>query len=304
MRKSLACFLLSAQNPQLTVCSAVMTVMENLNLAHCSPRKASTIGWFSKYDANIIGGLMVGAGMTLTGACPGTVLVQLSTGIRSGWLVMLGGVLGGIVYTKISPYLRKDSPASGAVSTSLTVHSKFNLRPNHVVLAYEAICLAIIGLATSLGPKGAYVPLHPILGGLLIGGAQAASLMMTGSPLGVSTAYEEVGQHFWLMWSFLVGSKRMQTPPPATRAITFALGILLGSWTLVRSIAVARIATEVQISSISAVLGGSLMVLGARLAGGCTSGHGITGMALLSISSIITVASMFAGGIALAQVIA
>lgn len=281
-----------------------MAVMERFNVVRCSPRKASTIGWFSSYDANIIGGLMVGAGMTLTGACPGTVLVQLSTGVRSGWLVMLGGVLGGILYARISPHLRRDLPSGGVTSNNLTVHSKFNLRPDHVILAYEATCLAIITLATSLGPKGTYVPLHPILGGLLIGGAQAASLMMTGAPLGVSTAYEEVGQNFWRMWDSLVGSKTVQTPPPSTRAITFALGILVGSWTLVRSIAAARFATDMQISSVSAVLGGCLMVLGARLAGGCTSGHGITGMALLSISSIITVASMFAGGIALAQLIA
>lgn len=247
---------------------------------------------------------MVGAGMTLTGACPGTVLVQLSTGVRSGWLVMLGGVLGGVLYARISPYLRKDMPASGAISTSLTVHSKFNLRANHVILAYEATCLAIITLATSLGPKGTSAPLHPILGGLMIGGAQAASLIMTGAPLGVSTAYKEVGQNFWRMWDSLVGSKPVQAPSPSTRAITFALGILLGSWTLVRSIAAARVATDTQISDVFAVFGGCLMVLGARLAGGCTSGHGITGMALLSISSIITVVSMFTGGIALAQMIA
>lgn len=247
---------------------------------------------------------MVGAGMTLTGACPGTVLVQLSTGVRSGWLVMLGGVLGGILHARLSPYLRKDPPTNCAASTNLTVHSKFGLRPNHVILAYEATCLAIITLATSLGPKGAYVPLHPVLGGLLIGGAQAASLMITGSPLGVSTAYAEAGQIFWWMWDSMVGSKPMHTPTLSTRAITFALGILLGSWTLVQSVAAARVTTDMHISGVSAVLGGCFMVFGARLAGGCTSGHGITGMAMLSISSIITVASMFAGGIALAQLIA
>jgi uncharacterized membrane protein YedE/YeeE len=40
------------------------------------------------------------------------------------------------------------------------------------------------------------------------------------------------------------------------------------------------------------------MVFGARLAGGGTSGHGITGMSQLSISSFITVAAMFGGGMA------
>lgn len=43
-------------------------------------------------------------------------------------------------------------------------------------------------------------------------------------------------------------------------------------------------------------VGGLLMLWGARLAGGCTSGHGITGIAQLSIASIIAVGSMFLGG--------
>lgn len=43
--------------------------------------------------------------------------------------------------------------------------------------------------------------------------------------------------------------------------------------------------------------GGFLMVLGARIADGCTSGHGISGMAQLAVGSTIAVAAMFAGGI-------
>lgn len=36
---------------------------------------------------------------------------------------------------------------------------------------------------------------------------------------------------------------------------------------------------------------------GSRLASGCTSGHGLSGMALLAIQSIVAVPAMFAGGI-------
>jgi uncharacterized protein len=44
------------------------------------------------------------------------------------------------------------------------------------------------------------------------------------------------------------------------------------------------------------VLGGALMAFGARLAGGCTSGHGISGTLQLSVSSWITVIFIFLGG--------
>ncbi len=46
-----------------------------------------------------------------------------------------------------------------------------------------------------------------------------------------------------------------------------------------------------------AFLGGFIMLFGARIAGGCTSGHGISGIAQLSVGSTIAVAAMFAGGI-------
>lgn len=45
------------------------------------------------------------------------------------------------------------------------------------------------------------------------------------------------------------------------------------------------------------VVGGFLVGFGARYAGGCTSGHGITGMAELQIPSLIALVGFFAGGI-------
>lgn len=45
---------------------------------------------------------------------------------------------------------------------------------------------------------------------------------------------------------------------------------------------------------------GFVMLAGARIADGCTSGHGISGMAQLAIGSFVAVGAMFAGGIATA----
>jgi len=46
-----------------------------------------------------------------------------------------------------------------------------------------------------------------------------------------------------------------------------------------------------------AFAGGFILLFGARLAGGCTSGHGISGISQIAVGSIITVIFMFAGGI-------
>ena len=47
----------------------------------------------------------------------------------------------------------------------------------------------------------------------------------------------------------------------------------------------------------------SLLIFGARLAKGCTSGHGISGMGMLSTASIIAVAAMFTGGAIVALIV-
>jgi uncharacterized membrane protein YedE/YeeE len=47
--------------------------------------------------------------------------------------------------------------------------------------------------------------------------------------------------------------------------------------------------------------GGVLMAFGSRLAGGCTSGHGISGTLQLNVGSWVAVGAMFAGGVATAM---
>ena len=49
--------------------------------------------------------------------------------------------------------------------------------------------------------------------------------------------------------------------------------------------------------------GGVLMAFGARLAGGCTSGHGISGTLHLNPGSWLAAAFMFVGGIATAMLL-
>ena len=53
----------------------------------------------------------------------------------------------------------------------------------------------------------------------------------------------------------------------------------------------------------AAFLGGAIMLFGARMAGGCTSGHGISGSLQFSVSSWIFFASFFTSGIVSALVL-
>ncbi|EKX35577.1 hypothetical protein GUITHDRAFT_79713 [Guillardia theta CCMP2712] len=50
---------------------------------------------------------------------------------------------------------------------------------------------------------------------------------------------------------------------------------------------------------LNAFVGGFCAIFGSRLASGCTSGHGLSGVALLSLKSMFAVPGMFGGGIVL-----
>jgi len=52
-----------------------------------------------------------------------------------------------------------------------------------------------------------------------------------------------------------------------------------------------------------AFFGGVLMAFGARMAGGCTSGHGISGTLQLNMASWIAVICFFVGGVAVANLL-
>lgn len=50
------------------------------------------------YKADYIGGLILGVGIALAGACPGTTLAQIGAGYRDAWFILLGGLAGAATY--------------------------------------------------------------------------------------------------------------------------------------------------------------------------------------------------------------
>jgi hypothetical protein len=55
--------------------------------------------------------------------------------------------------------------------------------------------------------------------------------------------------------------------------------------------------------AIAGIAGGTLMALGARMAKGCTSGHGISGAAQLNVGSWVALICFFAGGVLVANLL-
>jgi hypothetical protein len=235
--------------------------------------------------------------MALASSCPGTVLAQIGVGVPSGLPALGGAILGGLVWTGIlRPWLRAPSSrrTAPAKEPSRTVHESLGLNKHVVTAGFEALlAAAVAGLtvlsARSRGTAAAHA-IRPVVGGLLIGLAQLTSLLLRRSALGVSTAYEEAGDLLW--WPLYTPDALL----PEGTSLMFAGGIVAGAWALSHAVALPGSPVPITIPAGQSVLGGFLMVLGARIAGGCTSGHGISGLSLLSVSSFVTIGSALVAG--------
>ncbi len=58
------------------------------------------------WSADIVGGLLLGVGIAIAGACPGTVFAQIGAGYRDAWFTVVGGILGAITFGYLEPALR------------------------------------------------------------------------------------------------------------------------------------------------------------------------------------------------------
>ena len=77
----------------------VLAVMTGFGWARLAPKALLPV-------ADIAGGLLLGVGIALAGACPGTVLAQIGAGYRDAWFTLAGGILGALAFTYAEPALQ------------------------------------------------------------------------------------------------------------------------------------------------------------------------------------------------------
>lgn len=126
-------------------------------------------------------------------------------------------------------------------------------------------------------------PLYPLAGGLLIGTSAALMLLLSGRIAGVS--------------GLLSSAARISSGgAPWAQAAAFILALPAGALIVAALVRQPDIAIT---SSIPLLVAGGLLVgFGTRLGSGCTSGHGVCGMARLSARSIAATAAFMALGFA------
>jgi len=156
----------------------------------------------------------------------------------------------------------------------------------------------------------------PYLVGALIGLLSMATIYFSNKPLGASTAYARLAG----MLGNLFNRRHTESlkyfkenKPVVDWEVMIVLGAVLGAFLAawhgseltaewLPAMWVARFGEDSLALRLGvALLGGALMAFGARLAGGCTSGHGISGTMQLAVGSWISVICFFIGGIAIAM---
>ena len=156
----------------------------------------------------------------------------------------------------------------------------------------------------------------PYLAGALIGLLAVATLYFSDKPLGASTAYARMAGILGNMLNrrHTESLKYFQENKPRVDwEVLVVLGAVLGAFLAawhgreltgewLPSMWVARFGADSLWLRIGvAFAGGIFMAFGARLAGACTSGHGISGTMQLAVGSWISVICFFIGGIAVAM---
>lgn len=132
-----------------------------------------------------------------------------------------------------------------------------------------------------------FTPLAGLLGGVMIGAAAGLLLLAIGEVAGVS--------------GVLARGLRAEFGADRWRA-AFLIGLPLGAFVM-GALGLADAPQGLSGDYIWLIAGGLITGLGARIGGGCTSGHGVCGLARFSKRSAVAVAVFFAAAIVTVYVV-
>lgn len=124
-----------------------------------------------------------------------------------------------------------------------------------------------------------FTPLTATAGGALIGAAAALLLLMNGRIAGISG---------------ILGTAMQKGSRDRGWRIAFIAGLMLAPW--LWSLFAALPSALLEATPAWLVIAGLLVGFGSRLGSGCTSGHGVCGIARLSPRSLLATATFMATG--------
>eukprot|EP01027_Heterolobosea_sp_BB2_P014532 GEZU01020862.1.p1 GENE.GEZU01020862.1~~GEZU01020862.1.p1 ORF type:complete len:343 (-),score=24.00 GEZU01020862.1:914-1906(-) len=160
--------------------------------------------------ANIVGGLWIGIGMSVTGACPGTVFAQLGVGLYTAKYVFIGGLVGVLLFSLIEKEMRPITEQEGNLGP-LTLDRVLKVRHEVAAGGFIAVLAFVLVVVELLRPwssdlvdaqmissvdDASWFPLNllatawsPYTAGIVIGLLQFHALFFIDTLLGTSSSY-------------------------------------------------------------------------------------------------------------------
>jgi len=295
-----------------------------------SVRQAGLIGIFpypgfgSPALTTIAGGLIFGVGMSLAGGCVAGTLYKMGSGSVVSTTAFIGLIVGSALYSEVQPFWSA-IVVKTRFNTGLETVAKLVGKPQGLVVAITLILLATqilfwqrTGKLVRSSCTSGY--LQPWKASVILAVLVTASVVIIGIPLGITTSYAKTGS--WLQQ--IVAPEYVRTheyfsivafdytnrflnmsysggPGPHADSISliqFPLitGIVAGGFLASRMVGEFRIYSAVpRRQLVSALAGGVLMGLAARMAPSCNVWHLLGGLPILATQSLFFLAGLVPG---------
>lgn len=235
--------------------------------------------------AILAGGIAFGIGMVLTRGCVSRLTVLSATGNLRAVFVLLAFAV--TAHAMLKGVLSPIRTSLGTVTVDLPYATVSGALPA------AAVSVLALLLIVRTKPNLFHVALGAVIGLVAVGGwvATGALFFDEFDPMPVQSAA------FTLPWSDSLFWAIASTAIPAGFGVGFIGGVLGGSFVS----AAAR--NELKLQSFSSpgetlryLSGGALMGMGGVLAGGCTIGAGLSGVATGSVAALLALAAIATGG--------
>ncbi|XP_033637736.1 uncharacterized protein LOC117298512 [Asterias rubens] len=262
-------------------------------------------------SASAIGGTLLGVGMTFAGACPGAVLVQIGAGVCNAFYTLVGSIIGAMLYgvteRTVSRWTRPNNPPQKVrIDEVIGLPFWMVALPLGVVMALIVYLLEVMvpwknELSAPNNNDASLVALRswlPSISGALIGSMQIPIVLAMGQTMGGSGSYCTMAAQFFPSETLArISPYLLRTKYGFNNWWSIAYGCAAIIGAIFSASMSGSLGTTLGVPAHHAFVGGIVMVYGSRLAGGCTSGHGMSGMGTLCLFSFVAVPAMFIGGI-------
>lgn len=274
--------------------------------------------------ANLVGGFIFGIGMVLAGGCVCGSLFKFGAGSIASLLAVIGMLAGSACYAEIHPLWAGFAKTTSLGTQAITLPQWLGLAPAWLLLPLAAAGAGWLHREFRAGrmarPSHALGHLAPWRAALILALLGFASYVLVGMPLGITTTYAKLGAAIESLFApehvrnlaYFSLQPLDYVPPFGDRAIAGGPGPQLDAIAAIQYPLLAGIVGGAAVSAAlvgawhlhwrlpprqiaSALVGGVLLGLAARMAPSCNVWHLWGGLPILALQSLLFIAGLLPG---------